>query len=121
MSFESYTREQECGKPATLQRTFESYTREQECGKPATLQRTFESYTREQECGRPEKEDATKVIKELEANGTEKAKEILINSKNQTIEETQKSFVDLLLNGANKFKERTGREMTYAEMREAFG
>lgn len=64
--------------------------------------------------------DLKKLIKKLEKEGMEKT--ALLNSKkiddpNKMIEELSK----IITSGANEFKEKTGRVMTYSEMRGAYG
>jgi hypothetical protein len=68
----------------------------------------------------PEPVDVNKLIKKLEKEGMEKT--ALLNSKeiddpNRMITELEK----IMTNGDNEFKEKTGRYMTYAEMRAAYG
>lgn len=64
--------------------------------------------------------DVNKLIKKLEKEGMEKT--ALLNSKeiddpNIMITELTK----IMTNGDNEFKEKTGRHMTYAEMRATYG
>jgi len=64
--------------------------------------------------------DVNKLIKKLEKEGMEKT--ALLNSKeiddpNKMIHELTKIMTD----GDKEFKEKTGRNMTYAEMRAAYG
>jgi len=68
----------------------------------------------------PEPVDVNKLIKKLEKEGMEKT--ALLNSKeiddpNRMITELEK----IMTNGDNEFKEKTGRHMTYAEMRATYG
>lgn len=76
---------------------------------------TQESLTQE-----PTTVDVNKLIKKLEKEGMEKT--ALLNSKeiddpNKMIQELTK----IMTNGDSEFKEKTGRHMTYAEMRAAYG
>ena len=91
----------------------------------------WESYTREQ-CGieRPEKdnksvsvlkkdEDAIEVIRDLE-----KRQEPVIQNaftSNAPIKEISDTLIDFMKQGSDEFETRTGRRMTYAEMRAAWG
>ena len=65
--------------------------------------------------------NANEVIKKLEKEGIEKTSELL-NRKN--IEEPglmADELVKMMSEGANEFKQNTGRNMTYSEMRAAYG
>lgn len=64
--------------------------------------------------------DLKKLIIKLEKEGMEKTAKLNskeINDPNKMIEELTKIMTD----GANEFKEKTGRTMTYSEMRAAYG
>jgi hypothetical protein len=64
--------------------------------------------------------DVNKLIKKLEKEGMEKTAEL--NSKE--IDDSDKMIDELtkiMANGNKEFKEKTGRNMTYAEMRAAYG
>jgi ribosomal protein L13E len=68
----------------------------------------------------PEPVDVNKLIKKLEKEGMEKT--ALLNSKeiddpNRMIQELTR----IMTSGDKEFKEKTGRNMTYAEMRAAYG
>lgn len=88
---------------------------------------SWESYTKEQALGCPEPsstsiaslekipESSDDVIRDLEARQLPVIKEAL-QSNNFT--DTLTSF---MTNGMDEFKERTGRNMTYGEMRAAWG
>jgi tRNA uridine 5-carbamoylmethylation protein Kti12 len=62
----------------------------------------------------PEKD----LIKKLEKEGEEAVKSIL-NDKSKKV--TADSFLDIMKKGSEEFKQKTGRPMTYSEMREAYG
>jgi hypothetical protein len=59
------------------------------------------------------------IIADLEERGTKIAIETL-HSK-EPIADTSKKLADFMAAGAKEFKEITGRNMTYAEMRSAWG
>jgi len=96
---------------------------------------SFESYTREQALGAPSQqiterslsncsldnipEDATQVISELERRGEIEAKKVFQSS--ATSENTANALLGIMQSGATEFEKRTGRPMTYAEMRAAWG
>lgn len=64
--------------------------------------------------------DVNKLIKKLEKEGMEKTAELNskeIDDPNKMIQELTKIMTD----GDKEFKEKTGRNMTYAEMRAAYG
>ena len=88
---------------------------------------SWESYTREQALGRPEPtltsiaslekmpESSDDVIRDLEARQLPVIKEALQSTNPSDI------LTNFMKNGTDEFKERTGRNMTYAEMRAAWG
>jgi hypothetical protein len=59
------------------------------------------------------------IIADLEERGTKIAVETL-HSK-EPLADASKKLVDFMASGAKEFKELTGRNMTYAEMRAAWG
>jgi hypothetical protein len=59
--------------------------------------------------------DAT--IQQLEKDGNKQVDTILSGNKPVTVN----TFMNIVKNGADEFKAKTGRTMTYSEMREAFG
>ena len=64
--------------------------------------------------------DVNKLIKKLEKEGMEKTAELNskeIDDPNKMIQELTKIMTD----GDKEFKEKTGRNMTYAEMRATYG
>jgi UDP-N-acetylglucosamine diphosphorylase/glucosamine-1-phosphate N-acetyltransferase len=68
----------------------------------------------------PEPADVNKLIKKLEKEGMEKTAELNnkeIDDPNKMINELTKIMTD----GDKEFKEKTGRHMTYAEMRATYG
>jgi len=93
--------------------------------------RSWESYTREQAEGRPEiveqkpplkvasVERVNDVIRDLEQRQYPVVKETLQST--APINDTADKLMGFMTSGAEEFKERTGRTMTYAEMRAAWG
>jgi hypothetical protein len=67
-------------------------------------------------------ENSEDVIQDLEAQGFNKVKQIFSHSNgNMDLEKVQHTIIDVISSGADDFKQRTGRPMTYAEMRAAYG
>jgi hypothetical protein len=69
-------------------------------------------------------ENSEDVIRELEEQGITKVKQIFSPSNVNDIENPGKiehTLIDIISSGADDFKQRTGRPMTYAEMRAAYG
>lgn len=69
----------------------------------------------------PIQPNTNELIKKLEKEGMEKTSELL-NRKN--IEDPglmADQLVKIMSEGANEFKQNTGRNMTYSEMRAAYG
>ena len=64
-------------------------------------------------------EDIDEVIRELEDKGVQKAVESLKSS--ESLDKVQESLLNFMKNGSEEFKERTGRQMSYSEMRAAWG
>jgi len=62
------------------------------------------------------------LLDKLEKDGYDKLSNINnslpINPSNKDVAE---SLMNIIQNGANEFKEKTGRNMSYAEMRQAYG
>jgi len=100
--------------------------------KPATL--SWESYTKEQAMGRPETiypksekalssitslENSDDVVRDLEQRQNIVIKEVL--QSNAPLTQSANTLVDFMKNGSEEFKERTGRNMTYSEIRAAWG
>jgi hypothetical protein len=97
--------------------------------KPFT--RSWESYIGEQQLGRPEimeqkpqlkvasVERVDDVIRDLEQRQYPVVKEALQST--NSINDTANKLMGFMTSGADEFKQRTGRTMTYAEMREAWG
>jgi cytoplasmic iron level regulating protein YaaA (DUF328/UPF0246 family) len=56
-------------------------------------------------------ENSEKIIKKLEEEGVQKLKEV----------HDIKELLQIMEDGTKEFKEKTGRNMTYAEMRAAYG
>ena len=100
-------------KPFT--RSWESYIGEQQLGRPDVVEtKTAPNFT---SIASLEKlpESSEDVIRDLEERQIPVIKEALQSSNPA---DTLMSFMS---NGSKEFKERTGRNMTYAEMREAWG
>jgi hypothetical protein len=57
------------------------------------------------------------TIRKLEADGHKQ----VINALSGTKPVTADTFMNIIKKGADEFKAKTGRQMTYAEMRDAFG
>ena len=68
-------------------------------------------------CG---EESSKSVIDDLEKRGEQVVKEV-ITDKTLSIETAQKKLLDVISNGAKEFEQRTGRKMSYSEMRAAWG
>lgn len=92
-------------------RSWESYTREQAEGRPEITETTLTSIASLEKL--PEK--SVDVIRDLEARQLPVIKEALQSSK------PTDTLMSFMKNGTDEFKERTGRTMTYAEMRAAWG
>jgi hypothetical protein len=62
------------------------------------------------------------LLDKLEKDGYDKLsninKSLPINPSNKDVAE---SLMNIIQNGANEFREKTGRNMSYAEMRQAYG
>lgn len=61
--------------------------------------------------------DLQKVIKEIET----KTETILMNKLKSEQIKNSKDLTNIMSQGAVEFKEKTGRNMTYSEMRQMFG
>jgi len=59
------------------------------------------------------------ITKKIENDAEKKVKELFITQNNSSNIETQ--LCSIMQSGSNEFKEKTGRNMTYLEMREMFG
>jgi hypothetical protein len=69
-------------------------------------------------------EDLNQLKRRLEAEAAEKLKQQLpiVGGKQQTASTNPGQVcMDIMQAGAQEFKEKTGRNMTYSEMREMFG
>lgn len=60
------------------------------------------------------------LLKELEKEGIQKTAEIIKGSK-ESKENTTAALLDIMKKGSDTFTEKTGRNMTYSEMRQAWG
>jgi hypothetical protein len=65
----------------------------------------------------------TVILDELEKNGYDQLKELDKKIQTEPIEPNDigNTLMNIMEQGANKFKEKTGRPMTYAEMRSVYG
>jgi hypothetical protein len=59
------------------------------------------------------------IIKKIENDSENKVKELFTTQNNNSNIGTQ--LCNIMQSGSNEFKEKTGRNMTYLEMREMFG
>jgi len=59
------------------------------------------------------------IIKNIENDAENKVKELFTSQNNNSNIETQ--LCNIMQAGSNEFKEKTGRNMTYSEMRQMFG
>jgi hypothetical protein len=104
-------------KPATL--SWESYTKEQAMGRPETIypksEKALSSITSLEKM--PENSDD--VVRDLEQRQNIVIKEVL--QSNAPLTQSANTLVDFMKNGSEEFKERTGRNMTYSEIRAAWG
>ena len=91
--------------------SWESYTREQSMGRPEITETSLTSIASLEKL--PEKPDD--VIRDLEERQIPVIKEASQSSNHSD------TLMNFMKNGADEFKERTGRTMTYAEMRAAWG
>jgi hypothetical protein len=97
---------------------------------------SWESYTREQACGardypEPKEKPISKpvgttgtngineMILDLEKRGEEFVK--TANIMNKEVDDAGKMLMNHMKDGADEFKAKTGRNMTYSEMRAAWG
>ena len=69
-----------------------------------------------------EKEDnVSELLLKLENDGYDKLKELDTSISRKNPEIMQIKLMNIISTGANEFKEKLGRPMTYAEMRSAYG
>ena len=63
------------------------------------------------------------LLKELEKEGIQKTAEIIkgSNGSKESNENTTAALLDIMKKGSDTFTEKTGRNMTYFEMRQAWG
>jgi hypothetical protein len=100
-------------KPPTSQLSWESYTREQAVNDTSDKKETtFISLEQLPE-------NAEDVLSDIEQRGQQKAKEIM--QSNDSSEIVANKLISFMQQGAEEFNTRTGRPMTYAEMRAAWG
>ena len=70
------------------------------------------------------KEDNTKIVmKEIEKKTDTKITELFTGSitKEQESTDLEKTLTNIMSDGVKEFKEKTGRNLTYGEMREMYG
>ena len=104
-------------KPFT--RSWESYIGEQELGRPDVMEKKPEQKFTSIASLEKLPESSEYVIRDLEERQLPVVKEALQSS--ASINDTTNTLMNFMKNGADEFKERTGRTMTYAEMRSAWG
>jgi hypothetical protein len=63
--------------------------------------------------------DEKELKNKLEKDGEKKSKELI--KQDTKIDDNLKKAFDIVKAGADEFKEKTGRPMTYSEMRELYG
>lgn len=63
-------------------------------------------------------EEIIEIINNIEQEGYEKLGKLKKNVKSENLGE---ELMNIIQSGADKFKEKTGRPMSYAEMRSAYG
>ena len=68
-----------------------------------------------------DKESVSEIIKSLENDGMKKVGDLNPIFSIENPESIMKQLVNIMEEGANKFEQQTGRKMTYAEMRMAYG
>ncbi len=68
----------------------------------------------------PNKETLEQLMHRLEAKGEQQAKQ-LITPSSVSVEQAQKSILNIIKEGEKKFVQNTGRYMTYSEMRQMYG
>jgi hypothetical protein len=73
-----------------------------------------------------DKDTVKPLLKELEKEGIQKTAEIIKGSNGckgsrESKENTTAALLDIMKRGSNTFTEKTGRNMTYSEMRQAWG
>ena len=115
----------------TTEQKFTSYTREQagwsEDSKPKPTNHVPNlSLPKIAEPKRQKYEASESVIADLEKKGYEqavKAAPIIVdtNAKMETVQDAGQILMNFMQDGAKEFEERTGRKMSYAEMRAAWG
>ena len=64
--------------------------------------------------------DRMSIMNEIENKTTVKVMDFKKKSF-QTNEQAQNALIDIMQTGADEFKEKTGRNMTYSEMRQMYG
>ena len=104
-------------KPFT--RSWESYIGEQELGRPDVMEKKPEQKFTSIASLEKLPDSSEDVIRDLEERQLPVVKEALQSS--ASINDTTNTLMNFMKNGADEFKERTGRTMTYAEMRSAWG
>lgn len=61
------------------------------------------------------------IMNNIEVNGEKKVKNLITQTNDIKSKEFGESLINIMKEGACEFKEKTGRNMTYSEMREMFG
>jgi hypothetical protein len=65
----------------------------------------------------PHDDTVSDLLHKLEKEGEKKVEAVMADNKPISAE----TFLNIIKEGADEFQEKTGRPMTYAEMREAYG
>jgi hypothetical protein len=108
--------------PATIKpfaRSWESYIGEQQLGRPETMEKKPEQKILSISSLEQLPESSEDVIRDLEERQLPVVKEALQST--DSINNTADKLMRFMASGADEFKQRTGRNMTYAEMRAAWG
>ena len=100
-------------------RSWESYIGEQQLGRPEIMEKKPEQKFTSIASLEKLPESSEDVIRDLEKRQIPVVKEALQSS--ASINDTANKLMSFMSNGSKEFKERNGREMTYAEMRAAWG
>jgi hypothetical protein len=104
-------------KPFT--RSWESYIGEQQLGRPEIMEKKPEQKILSISSLEQLPESSEDVIRDLEQRQYPVVKEALQST--DSINNTADKLMGFMTSGADEFKQRTGRNMTYAEMRAAWG
>jgi hypothetical protein len=76
---------------------------------------------KEEHTNETQEDECNKILDKLEDDGYKKLGELKNNQNIKTSEDLGNALMNIIKDGANEFKNKTGRRMTYAEMRYAYG